>query len=114
MYQAIVERIKPPGTVCLEGQPCAVAVPQAVEVSEERSPASLYIAGCSACHDAGVNAAPKIGDRSAWRTRRRQGMDVLYQRAIEGFNAMPPRGVCVGCSDAQVRAAVDYLLEKSR
>ena len=117
-HKALLERIAPVGKVCLEGEPCASAVAvsasQPSVATEDLSPASLYIRGCAACHDAGVNDAPKIGDRAAWRARRNAGIETLYEHAINGYGAMPARGVCIGCSDEQVRASVDYLLEKSR
>ena len=115
--KALVERIKPFGTVCVKGQPCASAVataPASQPAVAAASPGALYAMGCAACHNAGVSGAPKIGDRAAWAERLELGVGLLYERAIEGYNAMPARGVCIGCSDEQVRAAVDYMLEQSR
>lgn len=72
----------------------------------------LYESTCVACHGAGVAGAPKFGDKSAWAPRIKQGMPVLYEHAIKGFNGksgmMPPKGGS-SASDAEVKAAVDYM-----
>ena len=36
-------------------------------------------------------------------------MDALYASALKGKNAMPPKGGNMSLSDADVKAAVDYL-----
>ncbi len=68
---------------------------------------------CSACHATGVNGAPKIGDHAAWGPRIAQGKDVLYKDAINGKNAMPPKG---GTSwpDATIRMTVDYMVSLNK
>ncbi len=55
--------------------------------------------------------APKKGDAAAWEARVAQGMDVLLDHAIKGFNAMPPKGTCMACSDDEIKAAIDFMLE---
>ncbi|WNK21598.1 c-type cytochrome [Halomonas piscis] len=35
----------------------------------------------------------------------------MYDHAINGFQAMPPKGGQVSLSDDEVKAAVDYMLE---
>ncbi len=72
---------------------------------------------CSMCHPAGVGGAPKPGDKADWAPRIAQGMDVLYKHAIEGFTGakgmMPARGGST-MTDEEVKAAVDYMVDKSR
>lgn len=43
-----------------------------------------------------------------------KGMDTLYTHAIGGFNAMPAKGLCMTCSDDEVKAAVDHMIENSK
>lgn len=73
---------------------------------------------CSMCHAAGVAGAPKPGDKADWGPRIAQGNDVLYKHALEGFNgskgAMPARGGSTSLPDDAVKAAVDYMVAKSR
>ncbi len=64
---------------------------------------------CSACHGAGVNGAPKVGDHAAWAPRIAQGKDVLYQHAIGGIRNMPAKGGTTW-PDATIRMAVDYMV----
>lgn len=69
------------------------------------------------CHAAGVAGAPKPGDKADWGPRIAQGKDTLYKHAIEGFTGakgmMPAKGGAANLSDADVKAAVDYMADKS-
>ena len=78
---------------------------------------TVYNSACVACHGAGIAGAPKLGDKTAWTARLAQGNDVLYERAIKGFQGkagvMPPKGGSTA-SDADVKAAVDYMIAASK
>ena len=65
-------------------------------------------------HFFGVLGAPKFGDAAAWGERASKGIDVLVANAISGINAMPPRGACGSCSDDDIKAAIDYMIENSQ
>lgn len=67
-----------------------------------------YEKSCKLCHDSGLMGAPKIGDREAWAPRLAKGNDVLMKHMKEGFNAMPPKGTCMDCTDDDFQK----LLEK--
>lgn len=73
---------------------------------------NIYKASCQACHAAGVAGAPKLGDKDAWAPRIAKGSDAMYTSVIKGLNAMPPKGACMSCSDDELRAAVDYMVEQ--
>lgn len=77
----------------------------------------LYESTCIACHGAGVAGAPKFGDKAVWAPIIAQGVDVLYGRAINGYTGkrgvMPPKGGSTA-SDADVKAAVDYMVAQSK
>jgi cytochrome c5 len=68
---------------------------------------------CSACHGAGINGAPKVGDHAAWGPRVEQGKEVLYTHAIAGIRGMPPRGGSTW-PDATIRMAVDYMVSLNK
>ena len=74
--------------------------------------AAVFEKGCAMCHASGVAGAPKLGDADAWGERAKQGVDVLVSSALNGKGAMPPKGVCAGCSDDEVRSAVEYMLSQ--
>jgi cytochrome c5 len=74
---------------------------------------ALYKQTCFVCHAAGVAGAPKFGDKAAWAPRIAQGVPVLFQSAIKGKNAMPPKGGS-SASDQDVRAAVEYMVNAAK
>jgi len=137
--QSIEDNVRPVGQVCLAGQPCvgstagtattataapaaapAVAIAEEVveEVVEVVAPAtevaafdveSTYQMSCFACHGTGAAGAPILGDADAWTTRMAKGMDAVMANVVNGMNAMPPKGLCMTCSDDNLLALVDYM-----
>lgn len=113
--RAIEDRIKPVGSVCVEGEECGTAAPAGAEVaSGPRSGDAVYNTACAACHATGAAGAPKVGDAGAWSARIAQGNATLVKHAIEGLNAMPPKGMCMTCSDDEIKAAVEYMVSESK
>jgi cytochrome c5 len=70
---------------------------------------ALYTQVCQACHAAGVLNAPKYGDKDAWAPRLKEPMDTVYNYALHGKGQMPAKGGSTA-SDADVKAAVDYMV----
>ena len=70
----------------------------------------VYKSTCMACHGAGVANAPKFGDKKAWAMHLMHGTEHVYENALKGKGAMPPKGGNLTLSDAEVKAAVDYML----
>jgi cytochrome c5 len=68
---------------------------------------------CAKCHASGVSGAPKIGDREAWSTRVKAGLDPLVRSAIKGHGAMPARGGMADLTDPEIRDAVIYMVTRS-
>jgi len=104
--EKIVERIKPVGTVCA-GSECAGAT--AAASSGARSGEAVYNSACVACHGSGLLDAPKKDDTAAWDARFSQGEATVLKHAIEGLNAMPPKGTCGDCSDDELMAAINFM-----
>lgn len=73
----------------------------------------IFTANCAACHGAGVLGAPKFGDKAAWAPRIKQGKDTLYSHALSGFKMMPAKGGNAALKDAEVKAAIDYMVSKA-
>ena len=72
----------------------------------------IYQALCAGCHDNGIEGAPRPGQPEDWSRRLEAGMEEVYQNTLEGIGDMPPRGVCMDCSDDQLRAVVDFMIEQ--
>jgi cytochrome c5 len=81
----------------------------ATAMAAERSGERVVKAQCVKCHEAGLNGAPKIGDRDAWIPRLKLGVDNLVRSAIRGHGGMPPRGGQANLTDAELRNAIVYM-----
>lgn len=124
--EAVVKRLKPVGELVIadestqaEAQPtgsdqAAPAAGAPVAESGEDKIKSIYTASCAACHASGAAGAPKLGDKAAWAPRIQTGADGLYNSALKGKNAMPPKGGNASLSDADVKAVVDYMVSQSK
>ncbi|MGK2914833.1 MAG: c-type cytochrome, partial [Porticoccaceae bacterium] len=107
-----VARIEPVGTVALASE--VSNAPAGGGSGAARSGEAVYNTKCMACHATGAAGAPKIGAAADWAPRISKGMDTLYASAVAGFKGMPPKGLCMDCSEAEVHAAVDYMVKKSK
>ena len=110
-----------PAPVAAAPAPVAVApvaeAPVVVAATVASAPAAQTIDGqrvyqqaCTVCHAAGVAGAPKSGDAAAWAGRIDLGVDALTASVISGKGIMPPRGGAAQASDAELKAAVEYML----
>jgi len=68
-----------------------------------------YDKSCKVCHATGAAGAPMTGDAAAWAPRLAKGMDALLASVHNGFNAMPPKGMCFDCTDADYTALIEYM-----
>jgi cytochrome c5 len=120
---SVAERIKPVGQLDVAAavetkpappQPVAAVSPPAAPVDGQK----VYERACVACHGTGIAGAPKFGDAGAWAKHIAKGTNVLYASAINGIQGssglMPPKGGNAALSDAEVKAAVDYIVAKSK
>lgn len=74
---------------------------------------AIYEQHCVVCHQDGIAGAPKFRNEADWKPRLAQkNLDELTASAIKGLNAMPAKGTCPECIDAEIRAAVDYMVPK--
>lgn len=98
------------------GEECASQ--PAVQVADAsgagRSGEEIYKTKCATCHATGAAGAPKLGDATAWAPRLEKGIETLYQSSINGFQGMPAKGLCFDCSDAELKASVDYMVENAK
>ena len=106
----------PAAAVAVAAAPVAAPV-AAPAIAAADTGKKLYDTACIACHGAGIAGAPKLGDKGAWAARIGQGDAVMYEHAIKGFQGktgfMPPKGGSTA-PDAEVKAAVDYMVVASK
>ncbi|OGV51378.1 MAG: cytochrome C [Legionellales bacterium RIFCSPHIGHO2_12_FULL_42_9] len=72
---------------------------------------------CASCHAVKplINlGAPRMGQKADWLPRVNQGLDLLFKHTAEGHHAMPPRGGCFECSDAQLKMAIHAMLPPTK
>lgn len=77
--------------------------------------ATTYNSFCMACHLTGAGNAPKLTDKTAWAPRIAAAKDReggFLKVVKEGKGLMPAQGTCMKCSDADLQAAIDYMLEQ--
>lgn len=97
------------------GAVAAVAIPAPVaKAAGAANRKTTYDTACMACHAAGIAGAPKLGDKAAWAPRIKTGTDAMYASVLKGKGAMPPKGGNTALSDADVKAAVDYMLAAAK
>ena len=81
-----------------------------------RSGEAVFDADCAKCHTGGIggfmSGAPDIDDADDWEEVTPKGLDELTANTITGIGEMAARGACVECTDAELRAAVEHILEK--
>lgn len=81
-----------------------------LSVSVHADGLAVYDKHCKACHVAGLANAPKPGDKVAWEPRVAKGIDVMLQTVVKGKGAMPPKGTCMSCDEATLKAAIEVLV----
>lgn len=72
--------------------------------------AEIYKANCKVCHSQGINGAPVFGNKKNWAPRAPQGIDVLVEHATNGYGLMPAKGGKTHLQEADIRAAITYML----
>jgi cytochrome c5 len=72
---------------------------------------AIYTANCAGCHQM---MPPKTGDKAAWAPLIKQGTDVLVANVVKGKGMMPARGGHANLTDADIKAAVEFMETKSK
>jgi cytochrome c5 len=124
--EAVAARIQPVGRIEFADDPKykqAMAAAPASAPAPAAQPAAaagpvdgkaVYDKTCVACHATGVANAPKLGDKAAWAPRIGTGVDAMVKSVISGKGAMPPKAGNPSLTNAEIRAAVDYLVGQGK
>ena len=132
---AVAQRVAPVAKVAIDpnakspepakGEPAKAASTAPVAIAAVPPPAlskaggaadgkKVYDATCVACHGTGVAGAPKCGDKAAWAPHIKGGVPHLYEIALKGKGAMPAKGGNASLAEADVKAAVDYMVNAAK
>lgn len=102
----------------VEAEPTEVPIVEAEAAAEPEvlaadAGAQLYEKQCKVCHENGLLDAPKFGDKEAWAPHLAKDIETLHMHSAKGFNKMPAQAVG-DVTEAQVHAAVDYMVAAAR
>ncbi|OZI20673.1 cytochrome c5 family protein [Bordetella genomosp. 9] len=111
--QAAAQPAAPAPQAQAQAQAPAAAAP-AQQAAVNPAGEKLYKTTCFACHAAGVAGAPKFGSKADWDKYIQTGMDTMVKTAITGKGAMPPKGGAANASEADIRAAVEYMVQAAK
>lgn len=121
VQKATTERLTPVAKVAISGADNSALEPPkpAITVAAaDLKGEQVFAQACNACHGAGIAGAPKYGDKAAWAPRIAQGMPMLYQHALQGFQGktgfMPAKGGRADLSDKSITNGVDYMVAGSK
>lgn len=92
----------------------AAAALMSTAAMADRTGEEVYNTKCAVCHASGAAGAPKMGDAAAWAPRAALGTDALLATAKTGKNAMPPKGLCMDCNDAELKGAIEHMVNNSK
>ena len=95
-------------------QEAAAPAQQAAATPQKVDGKAVYDKVCVACHQISVANSPKLGDKAAWAPRIQTGVDSLMQSVIKGKGAMPPKAGNPALTDAEIRAAVEFMVSQSK
>jgi cytochrome c5 len=118
--ESIAKRIAPTGEIKKfdPNEPAPVVTAAAPTSDKPKSGDEVYNGACGACHAGGIAGAPKFADKALWTERIAQGAATLYDHAIKGYQGkagmMPAKGGNPALSDAEVKAAVDYMVAAAK
>ncbi len=73
----------------------------------------IYTDNCAVCHNTGFKNAPKPGDVAGFKKAVDAGFVKTYLDIKTGRNGHPAQGACPTCSNAELIAALKYMLQES-
>lgn len=78
----------------------------------------VFQQSCQSCHSGGIAGwfmdAPALGDKEQWGQLAAKGPAALLASTTNGSGAMPAMGGCDSCSEDQLQAAIQYMLQQSQ
>jgi cytochrome c5 len=94
---------------CGNQESAAPVAPVALAPAANPAVQKIYDSTCKSCHGSPASGAPQAGDAKAWAPRIAQGKDVVLGHIINGYQRMPPMGMCMQCSEDDFAAVTEYM-----
>ena len=91
-----------------------LVIAMAVSAAAARTGKEVYDTICQACHATGISGAPKFGDKKWLTLEKKEGIKELTKDAVKGMKAMPPKGGCSDCTEAEIKAAIRYMIDSAK
>jgi cytochrome c5 len=101
-------------TPIMDPKPALNAANKAAGLAATNAGQRIYEDTCASCHNSGLMGAPKLGDKADWVEPLESSLEELTQNTINGKGKMPPKGGNSKLSDQEVKAAVEYMVNKSK
>jgi cytochrome c5 len=79
-----------------------------------RTGKQVYESVCIACHGTRAAGTPKFDDKVWGELEKKEDDKEMVKDAIKGEKAMPPKGGCTECSDKEIRATVQYMIDAAK
>lgn len=70
-----------------------------------------YDRSCKSCHEIPATKSPQTGDVAHWKTILEKGIEPTLERAINGYQGMPPGGQCFECTPEQLKTLIYYMAQ---
>lgn len=95
----------------MSGIVAVAAIVTSVAIAQAAGGEAVYTRHCAMCHNA---MSPKLGDKAAWAPLIKGGTDALVATTLKGKGVMPPQRSVAGLTEADVKAAVEYMESKAQ
>jgi len=95
--------------IAVTASAAALCAPQIAAAADGKE---VYDKSCATCHAKGIGGALKLTEKDKWAPLVKQGPDALTATVIKGKGIMPPRAGSPSLSDADIKAAVDYMIQQ--
>jgi len=74
----------------------------------------IYEGSCNTCHGIGAADAPEISDTFIWGELAAKGINTLVNNVKNGISEHPPKGLCLECTDSDLKVAIIYMISESQ
>jgi len=93
---------------CDSGQQAPSSTTSAALAPLDPTLQKTYDTTCKTCHEEPTSGAPQAGN-GAWSAIAAKGKGVVLDHVFNGYNKMPPMGMCMHCTEADFIALTEHM-----